>query len=170
MTRRVPWVLAAVLLLAACGDDEPSGGAPVAAEPDAAGDAPAEAAPEAVGEPAAEPEPAAAVDPGELEPIIEIRELNDWYRAVLIDERAIADPRDLEPIGREICEGMAPCRAAMWYDAEAAPAGLPVDEVNLRAQVFGFGRTMDGAENILWNCNVFPQFEAERSCLPRPMN
>jgi hypothetical protein len=169
----VPWVLAAALLLAACGDDEPAGETPAA--PDAASEAPVEAGPEAVGEPAAELAPVAelapaAVDSGELEPIIEIRELNDWYRVVLIDERAVADPRDLEAIGREICEGLAPCRAAMWYDAEAAPAGFPVDEVDLRAQVFGFGRTMDGAENILWNCNVFPQFEAERSCLPRPMN
>ncbi len=164
MKGRAFWVLAAALLLAACGgDDEPAAGSPVAAEPEAAG------------EPAAGPEPAVAAEagqpePGEFEPIIEIRELNDWYRVVLIDERAIADPRELEAIGREICEGLAPCRAAMWYDAGAAPAGFPVDEINLRAQVFGFGRTIDGAENILWNCNVFPQFEAERSCLPRPMN
>jgi hypothetical protein len=163
--RHLPWVLAAALVLAACGgDDEPAAGPPAAAEPEAAAE-PAGQEPAAV----AEPEPA-AVEPGEIQPIIEIRELNEWYRVVLIDERAIADPHDLEPIGREICEGLAPCRAAMWYDAAAAPAGFPVDEINLRAQVFGFGRTMDGAENILWNCNIFPQFEAERSCLPRPMN
>jgi hypothetical protein len=147
------------MLLAACGgDDEPEDAPSAAAESEGAG------------ERAVEPEPAAAVNPGDFQPIIEIRELNDWYRVVLIDERAIADPRDLEAIGRQICEGLAPCRAAMWYDAEAAPAAFPIDELNLRAQVFGFGRTIDGAENILWNCNVFPQFEAERSCLPRPMN
>ena len=112
----------------------------------------------------------APIDPAELEPIIEIRELNDWYRAVVLEPLAITDPLALEAIGREICEGLTPCRAAMWFDAADTPTGFPVQEAQLRYSVFAFGRALSGDENILWNCDVYPEFEAERRCLPRPMN
>jgi len=165
---RVAIAFAAAMFVAACGDDEPAD-----QETAAAPEVEAPAAPEAPGDAppaAAEPAAPAAAEPAETGLVLEIRELNSWYRVVVIDERAMTDPLELEAIGREICEGLAPCRAAMWFDADEAPAAFPVLEMNLRAQVFGFGRTEAGAENILWNCDFFPEFEADRRCLPRPMN
>lgn len=163
--------LAAAMFLAACGDDQPSdegaatdpaAEAPATPDVSAGGAQPVASNP---GEPAAE-----ASAPAEAGPVLEVRELNSWYRVVIINEPALTDPLELETIGREICEGLAPCRAAMWFDADEAPAGFPVLEMNLQAQIFGFGRTEAGAENILWNCDFFPEFEADRRCLPRPMN
>lgn len=174
MTRRFPiWLPAAVALaaavaLSACSNDGDSEDDIASPEPGAS--APAEENVAAGGEtPAADAgaeEPALNSDT----PIVEIYELNDWYRAVSLNEQAVADPEDLEALGREICEGLAPCRAAMWYDASLTPTAFPVAEEVLREQVFAFGRTTDGAENILWNCNFFPQFETDRRCLPRPMD
>ena len=155
-------VAAAILTLAGCGDSEET---TTASEPEAAAPALAEPAPEPAGGDA-------AIEPGLApgDPIIEAHELNDWYRAVLIDENAIADPRELEAIARPFCEGLEPCRVGLWYDRADFPTQLPVAELQLRYQVFALGRTIDGTENVLWNCNVFPEFEAERLCLPRPMN
>ena len=166
--KQTHWALAALLVLAACSNDEPAGNdaAEVPGNELAGGAEPA-VAPAA---PPAAAEPAAPVDPETIEPIIDVRELNDWYRALLIDERAISDPLELETIGRTVCEGLTPCRAAMWFDAADVPAALPVAEAQLRYQVFAFGRALSGDENILWNCDVFPEFEAGRRCLPRPMN
>jgi hypothetical protein len=152
LTKRALFGVAALLFVAACDNGEPAADTPA--------DKPSAAAPAAD----------SAVDPNDLQPIIEVRALNEWYRAVLIDERAITDPLELETIGRQICEGLAPCRAAMWFDAADAPTEYPVREIQIRYQVFAFGRTMSGDENILWNCDVFPEFEAERRCLPRPLN
>ena len=91
-------------------------------------------------------------------------------RAVLVDENGISDPRQLEAIARPFCEGQGPCLVALWYDRADYPTQMPVAEIQLRYQVFVLGRTLDGTENVLWNCNVFPEFEAERRCLPRPLN
>lgn len=165
---QVALALAAAMSVAACGDDDTSGEETAdAADAPAAAEAPAAGAPPVAANPAERAEPAESAATG---PVLEIRELNSWYRVVVIDERAMTDPLELEAIGREICEGLAPCRASMWFDADEAPAAFPVLEMNLRAQIFGFGRTEAGAENILWNCDFFPEFEADRRCLPRPMN
>jgi hypothetical protein len=123
----------------------------------------ADGAPGAIGSPAV----AAGGDTG---PVLELRVLNDWYRAVLINEDAVADPHDLEAIARPICEGMQVCRVGLWYDEADMPEKMPVREAQLRYQVFAFGRTFDGSENVLWNCNVFPEFEVPNRCLPRPMD
>ena len=172
------WVLAAaVMLLAACGSETPEEGEDVADAAGAdtspllvlsSGDAPAAEAPaaEAAGGGAAEPA-AAAVTGGD--PVVEIRAFGDWYRAVIIDETAIADPLDLEAIGRSVCEGLTPCRAALWYDATKAPTGLPVAADQLVEQVFAFGRSAEGSEQIQWDCDRFPELEADHSCLPKPL-
>ena len=166
-----PIALAGALLLAACSDDD--------ADPDETTDTPAaeEVVPDVDTSSAegptgtlTDPPTDTAEEPPIGDPILEVRDLNSWYHAVLIDERAIADPIELEAIGREICLDQTPCRAAMWYSERDTPAALPVNERSLRLQVFAFGRTLDGSENILWNCNEFLQFEAERRCLPRILN
>lgn len=160
------FALTATVMLSACSNDD-------SGENETAPEAAAEVPVEAIDTPAIADADAVAEgdEGGETGPaIVAIYELNDWYRAITLDEEAVADPADLEMIGREICEGMAPCRAAMWFDASLTPRGFPVEEVVLRDQVFAFGRTMDGDENVLWNCDYFPQFEAERKCLPRPMD
>jgi hypothetical protein len=109
------------------------------------------------------------VDP-ELEPIIEVRELSSAYTAILVNEAAIDDPRELEGIARPYCTNAEGCRVGVWYDREDMPSELPVREVQIRYQVFAIGRSGDGRENVLWNCNVFLEFEATQECLPRPMN
>lgn len=161
-------LVSAAALLAACSGDSD--------EPEEA------AAPEPQGVADADPDPAPANDPNEAAPpaangdvvppedaVIEIRELNDWYRAVLVDEAAIADVAQLEEIGREICIDMTPCRAALWYDARIAPATLPISSDALAAQVFAFGRNSEGEENANWNCDVFFEEDVDRRCLPRLM-
>jgi hypothetical protein len=68
-----------------------------------------------------------------------------------------------------LCEGLTVCQAGLWYDVNDMPAAMPVTAVQLRDQAFSFGRTAAGVERALWNCSIFPQFEAERRCLPRLM-
>lgn len=157
----VSLLAAATLTLAGCGDSEE---ATPAIAPEAAVPVPVEPVAEPGGDAAVEPAPA----PGD--PVIEVHELNDWYRAVLVDENAISDPRQLEAIARPFCQGQGTCLVALWYDRADYPTQMPVAEIQLRYQVFTLGRTLDGTENVLWNCNVFPEFEAERRCLPRPLN
>ena len=165
-------LLMSAFVLASCGNGEEDPAeevkpvveadpVPVAADP----------APPAAGEPAPVPVAEPLVDEAPFgDPIVEIRVLNDWYRAVLIDERAIGDPLELEAIGRSICEGLQPCRAVLWYDARIAPTALPVSEDALQGQAFGFGRTIDGAENMQWNCDLFRRLEGVVPCLPRLLN
>ncbi len=145
----------AALALAGCGDEPETAGA--VSEPTVAaagGAAPAETV--------------AATIP--TDPVIEAHELNDWYRVVLINPAAIRNPRDLEAIARPYCEGLPTCRVGLWYSERDFPRQLPVPGYQLRYQVFAFGRTITGAENALWNCDTFPEFEAERLCLPRAMD
>ncbi|MHA1559431.1 MAG: hypothetical protein ACTSWI_02015 [Alphaproteobacteria bacterium] len=178
--RPVHWIIAAsVVLLAACGGDSSGeeevadgGGDDVAAVVEATtavepvvGD---EAGP-VVGETIDPGENAAAPGDGDLEPIVELRILNDWFRALVLNEAAIADPLELERIGKQICEGLTPCRVAMWYDPAEAPVALPVTQEQIVSQVYAFGRTLAGDENSQWHCDRFPEFEAERSCLPQPL-
>ena len=146
------------LLLAGCGEasDTPPAGtasieAPGAADP-AIAEAPTIEAPAATN-----PEVA----------IIEMRELNTWYRVALVDPATIADPASFEALARLNCEGMEVCSIGFWYDANQIPSALPAAASQLDHQVFAFGRTFDGTENVLWNCDVFPQFEAAQRCLPR---
>lgn len=138
---------AAALTLTGCGGDEQSATTP----------APTEAAAADVAVP--------VTPPGN--PVIEALELNDWYRAILVDRAAIADPHELEAIARPYCEGLAVCRAAIWFNAAALPRAMPVDADAVEVQAFALGRTANGTENVLWNCNLFPQFADEQACLPR---
>ncbi len=129
------------------------------------------AAPAAESAPAASGAPPAgiAADGAALDAIVDSRQLADWYFAVLVDEAAIADPVELEPIARSFCPETGVCQVGVWYDQERFPTTLPVTTTQLRNEVFGFGRNEAGTEFVLWNCNTFPQFEAERRCLPRAM-
>lgn len=102
-------------------------------------------------------------------PVVEALALNDWFRAVLVDRASISNPRDLETIARSYCDGLAICRTAIWFDPAALPRAMPVSAASVDQQAYAFGRTGTGAENSLWNCNIYPEFEAERACLPRPM-
>lgn len=172
--RPAHWIIAASLvLLAACDGD-------TSAENDI--DDGVVLSPVAEVEPEAQVEPGPVVgetiDPGDnavttgdgdLEPIVELRVLNDWFRALVLNEAAIADPLELEEIGREICEGLTPCRVMMWYDAAEAPDALPVTQEQIVSQVYAFGRSLAGVENSQWHCDRFPEFEDERRCLPQPV-
>jgi hypothetical protein len=163
-------LLAIGLCLSACGGDNDSGGqaagagAPTTAQPAAPAGTPAAPA----GTPAANAGGGAAVTfiPG-TEPIIEAITLLDWYRVLLVNPAAIADPRELEGIARPYCDGLETCRIGIWYDEADFPRELPVPNYRLNKQVFAFGRTLTGAENALWNCDVFPQLQAPGQCLPR---
>lgn len=172
--------LAGALSLSACSNDDDAAaddvvetpaveqGEPLAADVNAPVDVSPEPADQDGETPAVEPEASAEPAADEpLNPVVDIRPLNDWYFAVVINQQALTDPAELEPIGREICQDLAPCRAAMWFNPQVAPNGFPVAERALREQAFAIGRTADGSENVLWNCNLFPQFEEERRCLPR---
>jgi hypothetical protein len=140
--------LIAATALAACG-----GGEEESAQSDAAGGAPRAA------EPAADP----------LAAVLRVLELSDDFRAVLVDEGLIADPEDLEVIGRHYCEGLDVCRTSIWLDEEYFPETLPVPEELTRFTMYGFGRNVIiNYEASQWNCAFFPQFEASRRCLPRP--
>ncbi|MCW5697100.1 MAG: hypothetical protein KIS96_10270 [Bauldia sp.] len=106
----------------------------------------------------------------ELEPVVEVRQLSSSYTAMLVNEAAIDDPRELEAIARPHCTAPEGCRVGVWYNAADMPRELPVREIQIRYQVFAMGRSADGRENVLWNCNVFLEFEETGECLPRPMN
>jgi hypothetical protein len=47
------------------------------------------------------------------------------------------------------------------------PNAMPVRGQQLEAQDYAFGRNPQGEETSLWNCNKYPEFEAEDACLPR---
>jgi hypothetical protein len=100
-------------------------------------------------------------------PIIRVVELNSWYRAVLVDREATRNPRDLEALAKPLCEGMTVCRVGVWIDEWTMPNGMPVRASQLEAQEYAFGRNPKGEETSLWNCNKYPEFEAEGACLPR---
>ncbi len=100
-------------------------------------------------------------------PVVDALALNDSYRAILVDRGSIANPRDLETIARSYCEGLPVCRAAIWFDENLMPRQMPVSASAVAAQAYAFGRTSTGAENSMWNCDIFPEFEEERRCLPR---
>ena len=169
------WIIASSLvLLAACGGDSSeeeetaNGGGDVTLA--------AEATPEIETDPGAvagetiDPgENAGTPDGGDLEPIVELRILNDWFRVLVLNEAAIADPLELEIFGREVCEGLTPCRVMVWFDAAEATVALPVTQEQIVSQVYAFGRSLAGVETSQWHCDRFPQFEAERRCLPQPL-
>lgn len=111
---------------------------------------------------------AVEVDPAAAgEAVVEVREIGDWFRAVVINEAAIADPVELEAIGRSICEGLTPCRAAMWFSAAEAATALPVTTDQVVSQIYAFGRSTEGNEVSQWNCELFPELAEDHSCLPR---
>lgn len=101
------------------------------------------------------------------ENVIRTVELNNWYRAMLVEREATRNPRDLEALARPICEGLAVCRVGIWTEEYAMPNGMPVRAPQLEAQEYAFGRNQKGEETSLWNCNKYPEFEAEGACLPR---
>lgn len=142
-----------VLVLSGCGDAGETDDATVAAPSGVA--SPSVAAPEAA--------------PPRDTPVIEALALNDWFRAVLVDRASISNPRDLETIARSYCDGLAICRTAIWFDQAVLPREMPVSAAAVDRQAYAFGRTGTGAVNSLWNCDIYPEFEAERACLPRPM-
>ena len=107
----------------------------------------------------------AAMAAGSL--IIKVVELNSWYRAVLVEREATRNPRDLEALARPLCEGLAVCRVGVWTDQWSSPNAMPIRAPQLEAQEFAFGRNSKGEETSLWNCNKYPEFEAEDLCLPR---
>lgn len=103
-------------------------------------------------------------------PVLRLVELNSWYRAMLVDPAAISDPHQLETLARPVCEGETVCRVGVWYDKYAVPNGMPVRKPQIEAQEYAFGRNAEGVETSLWNCNKYPEFEAEGACLPRLLN
>jgi len=144
-----PLALAASLLLAGCSGPPNAAGKGEAAPPPAA---PVQKPVEAGG------------------PILKLVELNFWYRAALVNREATRNPRDLEALARPICEGLNVCRVGVWTDEFSMPNGMPVRAPQLEAQEFAYGRTAKGEESALWNCNRYPEFEAENACLPRVLN
>jgi hypothetical protein len=116
-----------------------------------------------------------AADPGveqsaTSDSIIRTVELNTWYRAVLVDKAATRNPHDLEALVRPVCEGLTVCRVGVWTDEWSMPNAMPVRGAQLEAQEYAFGRNAKGEETSLWNCNKYPELEAEGACLPRVLN
>jgi hypothetical protein len=140
----VPFV---AMALAACSEAQPP--------------RPADGAVGAIGEPGTPPTGAG--------PVLQRRMLNEWYSALLVDRNAISDPHELEAIARPMCDGLDVCAVNIWYDEADMPTQIPMREIELRYQVFAFGRTATGRESVLWNCNVFPEFEGV-ACLPRVLD
>ena len=103
-------------------------------------------------------------------PIVRVVELNSWYRAALVERAATRNPRELDALVRPICEGLTACRVGVWTDEWSMPNAMPVRVPQLDAQEFAFGRNAKGEESSLWNCNKYPEFEAENACLPRVLN
>ena len=87
--------------------------------------------------------------------------------AVNLDEALLADPLDLEQIGRPYCEGRTGCRVEIWFDREYLALALPVDHQQTEAVVFAFGISLAGRETTQWNCTLFPEMPSlGRRCLP----
>jgi hypothetical protein len=99
-------------------------------------------------------------------PVIKIVELNSWYRAMLVEREATRNPRDLEALAKPVCEGLTVCRVGVWTDEWSMPNAMPVRAPQLEAQEYAFGRNPQGEETSLWNCNKYPEFNAEAACLP----
>lgn len=166
-------LLALSLCLAACGGEEEATGqvgqgaegTPTPAQP-AGPAAPAAAVGQAADAGAVTPAPAGPA----AGPVIEAIALLDWYHVVLVNPDAITDPRQLEAIARPYCDGLETCRIGLWYSAQDFPRQSPVPNYLLNKQVFAFGRTLTGAENALWNCDVFPELQAPGQCLPRGLD
>jgi hypothetical protein len=110
--------------------------------------------------------PAAAAPPSA---ILKVLQLADWYRAALVDKTQIKDPHELEALVKPVCDGLKACAVGVWYDEASMPQKLPVRPEQLDEQQYRFGRTYDGTEESLWNCDKYPEFEAEKDCLPREM-
>lgn len=108
-----------------------------------------------------------AADGTDASLVIKVVELNDWYRAMLVEREATRDPRDLEALARPVCDGLTVCRVGVWTDLRTMPNAMPVRGQQLEAQDYAFGRNPQGEETSLWNCNKYPEFEAEDACLPR---
>ena len=122
------------------------------------------------GDAAAPKRPVAEVIPVEKGgAIVRLVKLNSWYHAALVDPAALESPRELEALGRAVCETLSVCRVGVWYDQFSMPNGMPVSSRQLEAQEFAFGRATSGTEAALWNCDKYPEFEAEEACLPRLM-
>jgi hypothetical protein len=102
-------------------------------------------------------------------PVIKIVELNVWYRAMLVEREATRNPRDLEALARPVCEGLTVCRVGVWTEEYSMPNAMPVRAPQMEAEEYAFGRNPKGEETSLWNCNKYPEFEAEDACLPRLM-
>jgi hypothetical protein len=156
-------VLAIAALAAACGGDDDASTAN-------ANRSDAVAAAETAGSGAPAPSGVAAVGADPLLAVLQVLELDETYRAVLVDDALIADPHELELIGRHYCEGLDVCRTSIWFDAADLPDTLPVREEQMRFAAYGYGRnTHIDYEASQWNCTYFPEFEANRQdCLPRP--
>jgi hypothetical protein len=108
-----------------------------------------------------------AATAGQSPLIIRVVDLNTWYRAALVEREATRNPKDLEALARPICEGLTVCRVGIWIDQWTMPNAMPVRAPQLEAQEYAFGRNAKGEETSLWNCNKYPEFEAEQACLPR---
>lgn len=167
-------ILALGLCLSACGsaDDAEE---PVRAGADATITTPAVADPAVPATAPLTPAAAAGGPVGEpagaiTDTVIDHIALMDWFHVVLVNPAAITDPRQLEAIARPYCDGLETCRIGLWYSAADFPRQMPVPNYQLNKQVFAFGRTLTGAENALWNCDLFPELQAPGQCLPRGLD
>lgn len=162
-------LILAAAILAACGGEDSADDAE-RAQQDLAEPLPppaAEPVPAVAGEPAP-PAPPAAEAAGEPRAVvIEAHELAATFISVLVNEDLLADPLDLEQIGRSYCEGRTGCRAVIWFDRPFLPLALPVDARQTEAAVFAYGINIAGRETAEWNCTRFPEMRtAGRRCLP----
>jgi predicted small secreted protein len=155
ITGLVPLVFAASLVVAGCN------GAPAAGTS-------ADVAQPSTGDAAPSVEQSATSKPANS--IVRVVELNSWYRAVLVERAATRNPHDLEALVRPVCDGLTVCRVGVWTDEWSMPNAMPVRGPQLEAQEYAFGRNAKGEETSLWNCNKYPEFEAEDVCLPRLLN
>ncbi len=176
--------------LAGCGDDEdsaqsggnsgqpaaeapatPAPAAPPAQEQAAAPAAPApseDATPPAAEAPAEAPDQQQAAAPSG-DPVKKINELNDYYRAVLVDPGAITDPHQFTDIALKLCGDKTLCQIGIWTDLRDLPVALPVKVSQLKYQAFTYGRNRETKyEASLWNCDDYPDLEKE-GCIPKPM-
>jgi hypothetical protein len=161
-----PLFLAAAMLAACGGEDsaEDTAADPVGQDADAPQPVAEVAIQPAAGQPAPQPAEAAG-EPRTV--VIEAHELAATFISVLVAEDLLADPLDLEAIGRSYCEGRTGCRAVIWFDRRYLPLALPVDARQTEAAIFAYGINIAGRETAEWNCTRFPELRAAgRRCLP----
>jgi hypothetical protein len=176
--RAIALVLSATAL-AACGGEEAAEGDAGAEGPQDIIQVPPASAPPPVAAVDDVPPVAAAEDVPPIAPnagvavgdpqgaVIEAHELSASFIAILVDERLVGDPLELEAIGRSFCEGRTGCRAVIWFDRGYLPLALPVDARQTEASVFAFSVNIAGREAAEWNCALFPEAQAAgQRCLP----